>query len=31
MILMRGVDRSGKNDFGHGHAMRMEHLGKIRV
>ena len=31
MILMRGVDRSGKNDFSHRHAMWMQRLGKLRV
>lgn len=31
LILMRGVDRSGKNDFEHGHAMWRERLGTIRI
>ena len=31
LILMRGVDRSGRNDFNHGHAMWAEKLRKIRI
>lgn len=31
LMLMRGVDRSGKNDFEHGHAMWRERLGTVEV
>lgn len=31
LILMRGVDRSGKNDFEHGHAMWGERLKAIQI
>jgi hypothetical protein len=31
LILMRGVDRSGRNDFDHGHAMWAQRLGKLTL
>jgi len=30
-ILMRGVDKSGRNDFDHGHTMWAARLGGLKI